>query len=97
MNAAVARSLVSSPRAVSRNTATIGKKRLRNWFQRLTSVIPRVISRRGRPQLWSIPNETPSPAAVPAGRTSESAVEACVSSIAWKNRSFGSTTSHGGA
>jgi hypothetical protein len=70
---------------------------LRNWLQRLTSVSARVISRFGKPHVRNIPNDAPIPTAGPAGITSESAVEAWVSSSARTKRSPGSAATQGGA
>ena len=75
----------------------IGKARLRNWFQRPVSVTARATSRATNPQRRSIAYEVATPAASPPGTTIESAVETCVTVIAWPNESPGSATIHGGA
>ena len=86
-----------SPESARRNTATIGKPRLRNWFQRLVSVIARVMSRVGKRQPRSTPYEPATPAATPAGTTIESAVDAWVTICACMNDRPGSATIQGGA
>ena len=75
----------------------IGKARLRNWFQRPVSVTARATSRATNPQRRSIAYEVATPAASPPGTTIESAVETCVTVIAWPNERPGSATIHGGA
>ena len=64
-----------APVALSRKIAMIGYERLANWFQRLTSVTARPISRLGKPQLRRIPYELAIPTAAPPGKTIDRAVE----------------------
>ena len=98
MNAAVASAaLNSSPSIVSRKTAMIGNARFMSWFQRPTRVTARATSRAGKPQRRVIPYEPAIPTAAPPGNTSDSAVDACVSSIARTKPSPGSAIIHGGA
>ena len=75
----------------------IGNARLRNWFQRPVSVTARATSRATNPQRRSIAYDVATPAASPPGTTIESAVETCVTVIAWGNDRPGSATIHGGA
>ena len=75
----------------------IGNERFRNWFHRLVSVTAREKSRAGKCQLRNIPYAPAAPAAAPPGTTIDSAVDACVNSIARRNESPGRQTCHGGA
>ena len=97
MKATVASAAVCEPEIVRRNTATIGNVRLRNWFQRLVSVIARAMSRVAKPDRRNIPYDPAAPTAMPPGTTIDSAVDACVTSMARKNERPGSTTCQGGA
>ena len=75
----------------------IGYERFAAWFQRLTTVTARAISRPEKPQRRSTPYEPAIPTAAPPGTTIESAVEACVRAKAERKSRPGSATIHGGA
>jgi hypothetical protein len=95
--ATVASAAVLSPVIASRKTATIGKVRFRNWFQRPVSVIARATLFDEKPQLRRMPYDPATPAAIPPGMTIERAVEAWVTVNACRKVSPGRATIHGGA
>jgi hypothetical protein len=86
-----------SPEAVRRASATTGRARLASWFQTPAIATATPTERRSKPHERSIENEPAMPTAAPAGETIESAVEACVSTIACRKRRPGSADIHGGA
>ena len=97
MNAAVASTAVGWPASASPKTATTGKNRFANWFQRLVSVTARATGAPSKPHPRRIPTWPAMPTATPPGATIDSAVEACVIVSAGTKRRPGSATCHGGA
>ena len=68
-----------------------------SWFQTPVTVTASATGRPLNPQPRNIAKETAMPGAAPPGATYVEAVDACVTTNAWRKRRPGSAACHGGA
>ena len=82
---------------MSNHNAIGGKPKMMSWFQTPVTVTASATGRPLNPQPRSIAKETAMPGAAPPGATYVDAVEACVTTNAWRKPRPGSAACHGGA
>ncbi len=97
ISATVCRSGFFPPWTVRRASAITGKPRITNWFQTPVTATASVTAAGLKPHFRSIPNDSAIPTAGPPGATTVRAVDACVTTNAWRKRSPGSAAIQGGA
>ena len=95
--ATVSSAVWASPVNVSSTSARVGKASMESWFQMPVSATASPTAALTKPQARSIANESAIPTATPPGATYVEAVEAWVTTNAWRKRRPGSAAIHGGA